>query len=131
MQCSDGVIRQIRKIFKDQVGTYQGLSSHFSGDGFPDMLFDVHVVSQPQFVEWAVNTARSDQVLNEASYRKLSEQSIEKNATVFRLDDPELFDKITSQRIPPGPGPQLATDSAKTSSGAVDSKPSGGADDAR
>src|SRR5215475_9749363 len=34
----------------DQVGTYRGLSSHFSGDGFPDMLFDVHVVSQPEFL---------------------------------------------------------------------------------
>jgi cytochrome o ubiquinol oxidase subunit 2 len=33
----------------DTVGDYQGLSAHFSGDGFPDMLFDVHVVSQTDF----------------------------------------------------------------------------------
>src|SRR5450432_778696 len=26
----------------DKEGIYQGISSHFSGDGFPDMMFDVH-----------------------------------------------------------------------------------------
>jgi cytochrome o ubiquinol oxidase subunit 2 len=117
----------------DQVGTFQGLSSHFSGDGFPSMLFDVHVVSQPEFVEWSVNTGHSDQVLNEASYRKLTEQSIERNVTNYRLDDPELFDKITSQRIPPGPGPRIAADAAKPDTAVLgsDSKASSGANDVR
>jgi cytochrome o ubiquinol oxidase subunit II len=116
----------------DEVGIYQGLSSHFSGDGFPDMLFDVHVVSQPEFSEWAIDTHRGDRVLDEATYRKLTEQSIEKNPTSFRLDDPELFNNITSQRIPPGPGPQLTADSSKPKSGAADpAKPSGGVNDAR
>src|SRR5262249_45162181 len=107
----NGMVNRL-ELRADQVGTLQGLSSHFSGDGFPDMLFDVQVVPQPQFLEWAASTARSDQVLDEASYRKLAEQSIEKKVTNFRLDDPELFDKITSQRIPPGLGPQRTTDSA-------------------
>jgi cytochrome o ubiquinol oxidase subunit 2 len=120
----------------DQVGTLQGLSSHFSGDGFPSMLFDVHVVSQPDFVDWTVNTAHSGQVLNEARYRELTEQSIERTVTNYRLDDPELFDKITSQRIPPGPGPRIAADAAKpdstvSGSGASDSDASSGAHDAR
>src|SRR6201991_680208 len=69
----NGMVTRL-ELRADQVGDYQGLSSHFSGEGFPDMLFDVHVVSQPQFSEWAVNTARSNQVLDEASYRKLTRQ---------------------------------------------------------
>src|ERR1700742_4957158 len=42
----------------DEVGTYQGLSSHFSGDGFPSMMFDVHVVSQTDFSDFATKTAK-------------------------------------------------------------------------
>ncbi len=33
----------------DNEGDLQGLSGHFSGDGFPSMMFDVHVVSQLAF----------------------------------------------------------------------------------
>jgi cytochrome o ubiquinol oxidase subunit II len=127
----NGMVTRL-ELRADQVGNYQGLSSHFSGDGFPDMLFDVHVLPQLQFSEWTASTARSDQVMDEANYTKLARQSIEKNATNYRLDDPELFDKITSQRIPPGPGPQLTADSAKPESTAAElAKPGSGANDAR
>jgi cytochrome o ubiquinol oxidase subunit II len=102
----------------DQEGDYQGLSAHFSGDGFPDMMFDVHVVSPLAFPDWVANTARGDQVLNEESYSKLAQQSIAAARTGYRLDDPELFGKIATQQIPPGPGPQLTTNLAKPDSGA-------------
>jgi cytochrome o ubiquinol oxidase subunit 2 len=102
----------------DREGNYQGLSAHFSGDGFPDMLFDVHVISPLAFPDWAATTARSDQVLNADSYNKLAQQSIETTKTGYRLDDPELFSKIATQKIPPGPGPQLTTNLAKPESGA-------------
>src|ERR1700730_15901820 len=36
----------------DQEGDLQGLSAHFSGDGFPAMLFDVHVISPLAFPDW-------------------------------------------------------------------------------
>jgi cytochrome o ubiquinol oxidase subunit 2 len=102
----------------DQDGDYQGLSAHFSGDGFPDMLFDVHVVSPAVFPDWAANPARGDQVLNEDAYTKLAQQSVEKTRLSYRLADPELFGKIATQHIPPGPGPQLTTNLAKPDSGA-------------
>src|SRR6202011_3242618 len=59
----------------DNEGTYQGLAAHFSGDGFPDMLFDVHVVSQLAFPDWVASTSRTDRVLNRDSYEKLARQS--------------------------------------------------------
>jgi cytochrome o ubiquinol oxidase subunit II len=91
----------------DEVGTYQGLSSHFSGDGFSDMAFDVHVVSQNEFSDWAKKTAHSDGTLNADSYAELIKQSVPKGKPVYRLEDPELFLDIATQRIPPGTGPEL------------------------
>ena len=41
----------------DEPGTFQGLSAHFSGDGFSDMHFDVHVVPPDEFADW-VDAAR-------------------------------------------------------------------------
>ncbi|WP_024507793.1 ubiquinol oxidase subunit II [Bradyrhizobium sp. ARR65] len=93
----------------DQEGDLQGLSAHFSGDGFPNMLFDVHVISPLDFPNWVAATARSGNVLNEDSYKKLTEQSIETGRPTYRLDDPRLFDDIATLRIPPGPGPQLTS----------------------
>ncbi|MGA7807447.1 cytochrome ubiquinol oxidase subunit II [Bradyrhizobium sp.] len=113
----NGMVTRL-ELRADEVGNYQGLSSHFSGDGFPDMLFDVQVMSQPQFSDWASSTERSGQALNADVYRKLSEQSIETTKTKYRLDDPELFQAIATQRIPPGPGPRLTTNLARPESGA-------------
>ena len=100
----------------DQAGDLQGLSAHFSGDGFPDMLFDVHVVSPLDFPKWVEATAKSDSVLNADAYKKLSQQSIETGRPTYRLDDPRLFNDIATLRIPPGPGPQLTDNVAKSKS---------------
>jgi len=106
----------------DNEGNYQGLSAHFSGDGFPDMLFDVHVVSQLAFPDWVASTARTDQVLNADSYGKLARQTVEKSRPTYRLDDPRLFEAIATQRIAPGPGPKLTTESAQSYIGAPDAR---------
>src|ERR1700675_1213145 len=55
----NGMVTRL-ELRADRVGNYHGLSAHFSGDGFPDMLFDVHVVSPTDFATWATSTARSD-----------------------------------------------------------------------
>jgi cytochrome o ubiquinol oxidase subunit II len=101
----NGMVTRL-ELRADGVGDYQGLSSHFSGDGFPDMLFDVHVVSQPEFASWASSAARGDRALNNDSYKELLAQSVPKDKPSYRLDDPELFQAIATQKIPPGPGPQ-------------------------
>ena len=44
----NGMVTRL-ELRADEVGDYQGLSAHFSGDGFPDMLFDVHVVVADRF----------------------------------------------------------------------------------
>jgi len=104
----NGMVTRL-ELRADEVGNYQGLSAHFSGDGFPDMMFDVHVVSQPDFASWASGTVRSDNVLNAEVYRKqLLKQSVPKDKPAWRLDEPLLFHDIATQKIPPGPGPREA-----------------------
>src|ERR1700748_1733189 len=55
----NGMVTQLN-LRADQVGNLQGLSAHFSGDGFPSMLFDVNVVSQPDFAGFASATVMSE-----------------------------------------------------------------------
>jgi cytochrome o ubiquinol oxidase subunit 2 len=106
----------------DNEGNFQGLSAHFSGDGFPDMLFDVHVISPLAFPDWVASTARSNQVLNADSYGKLARQSIETGRPTYRLEDPRLFGAIVMQQIPPGPGPHITSESAQSYLGAADAR---------
>jgi cytochrome o ubiquinol oxidase subunit 2 len=97
----------------DEEGNYQGLSAHFSGDGFPGMMFDVHVISPLDFPNWVEATAKSGNVLNADAYKQLAQQSIETGRPTYRLPDPSLFNEIATQRIPPSPGPQIADNPAK------------------
>ena len=106
----------------DNEGKLQGLSAHFSGDGFPDMLFDVNVISPLSFPDWVAATAKTDAALNEESYKKLMQQGIEKSRLTFRLDDPRLFDLISTQHIPPGPGPELLSDAGRPHGGGHDAR---------
>jgi cytochrome o ubiquinol oxidase subunit II len=106
----------------DNEGKLQGLSAHFSGDGFPDMMFDVNVISPLAFPDWVANAAKTDQVLNEDSYKKLMQQGTEKGRPVYRLEDPRLFDLIATQHIPPGPGPQLTSNAGRGRSGESDAR---------
>jgi cytochrome o ubiquinol oxidase subunit II len=117
----NGMITRLN-LRADQEGNLQGLSAHFSGDGFPAMLFDVHVISPLDFPNWVVKTAQSGNVLNADSYKQLMQQSVEPGRPTYRLDDPRLFDDITTQRIPPGPGPQLTTNLARPQSGAINAR---------
>ena len=50
---------------------------------------------------------KSDNALDEKSYGELIKQSVPKDKAVYKLTDPELFQKIATQSIAPGPGPEL------------------------
>ncbi len=102
----------------DQEGTFKGIASQFSGDGFPQMMFDVHVISPLDFPNWVASAAKSDRVLNEDSFRQLARQSVETVNATFRLEDPRLFEDIATQKIPPAPGPKVTTDAAESYIGA-------------
>ncbi|MDB5657358.1 MAG: ubiquinol oxidase subunit [Tardiphaga sp.] len=98
----------------DRPGAYHGLSSHFSGDGFADMNFQVHALPAAEFETWAQGAAKSQDALDGDGYTALTRQSSKVAPSTFRLADAGLYDAIVAQKMSPGPGPQL--DGAKESS---------------
>ena len=101
----------------DRPGTFEGLSAHFSGDGFSDMHFDVHVVPSEQFSKWAQEASRAEKSLDEASYSEIARPSTKSQPAVYRLADPQLFHAIVTQKLPPSPGFQAGVKGADLPAG--------------
>jgi cytochrome o ubiquinol oxidase subunit 2 len=89
----------------DTAGTYYGMSSHYSGDGFANMNFPVHVVSADQFSRWAADASNAKDALDKPGYIELAKQGSQLAPATWRLGDPELFQLIATQAIAAGPGP--------------------------
>jgi cytochrome o ubiquinol oxidase subunit 2 len=84
-----------------------GRSAHFSGDGFSDMDFQVHSVTPTQFAAWAQGAkGGTGQMLDQAAYAQLAKQSQKVPPITFRGVDPQLFQAIAAQTLPPAPGPE-------------------------
>ena len=60
----------------DAAGTFRGQSSHFSGDGFSGMHFEVMAVPAEQFAAWVEATRNTGPTLDAASYTGLAKQSM-------------------------------------------------------
>lgn len=92
----------------DEPGTYHGLSSHYSGDGFSDMHFDVRAVPSDQFNDWVTATRNTGPALDAANYKALTKQSIAVAPSTYRDVDAGLYQAVVTQELPPGPGPKPA-----------------------
>ena len=90
-------------------GNFHGLSSHFSGDGFAGMGFEVRAVPPDQFAGWVHATQAAGPALDKTSYTDLAKQSINVQPFTYSHADPGLFQDIVSQKLPPGPGPDATT----------------------
>jgi cytochrome o ubiquinol oxidase subunit 2 len=88
----------------DRQGVYDGLSSHFSGDGFPGMTFKVHTVPPKQFAAWAQGARGQGQVLDEKSYAELAKPSSYVKPITYGAVTPGLFDAIMMNRPLKKPG---------------------------
>lgn len=106
----------------DSPGTFGGRSAHFSGDGFPDMRFDVHVVSPADFSKWTQDASVTDKSLDEQSYQQIAKPSINDEPAIYRLTDPALFQSIATQKIAPSPGAQAGVKGAALPAGVADAR---------
>jgi len=106
----------------DQPGTFQGLSSHFSGDGFSGMHFDVHVLAMDQFSKWAADGPRSGKKLDETSYGEIAKASMNDAPALYMLADPGLFQSIVTQKVPPSTGAQSGVKGASLPAGVADAR---------
>jgi cytochrome o ubiquinol oxidase subunit 2 len=93
-------------LMADRPGTFRGQSSHFSGDGFSDMEFQVKAVSPADFSAWAQGAGRAGPTLDGAAYAGLSKQSQAVQPFTYRAVQPDLFNAIATRSAPPGPGPE-------------------------
>jgi cytochrome o ubiquinol oxidase subunit II len=91
----------------DKIGTYHGEAAHFSGDGFPDMWFKVHVVSAPDFAAWLQKNDNGP-ALDAKRYLQMEKPTQGTPPAIFKLADPNLFAAILTQKLPPAPGPNPA-----------------------
>ena len=90
-------------------GTFRGLATQLSGDGFADMHFEVVAKTPPEFYDWLGQTRGSGEDLTPARYIELSKQSVLPEPITFKTVEDGLFDKILDQTLPPGPGPIAET----------------------
>ncbi len=107
----NGMVTQLH-LSADRPGTYHGLSSHFSGDGFSGMQFDVQALPAEAFAGWVSATRGDGPSLSAQSYAELARQSIGVAPFAYRHVDAGLFSKIVTRSLPPGPGPAHRTDPA-------------------
>ena len=106
----------------DRLGTFQGLSAQFSGDGFADMHFDGHVVPSEQFPKWAEDASNAGKPLDAQSYQQIAKPSMKNEPAIYRLADPDLFRSIATQKIPPSPGAQAGVKGASPQMEALDAR---------
>jgi cytochrome o ubiquinol oxidase subunit II len=100
----------------DTPGTFAGLSSHYSGDGFSGMHFKVRAVPADQFSAWVDATRKTGPTLNAETYAALAKQSLNVAPSTYRAADAGLFAQIVTQNLPPGPGPTTGRPDVSVSS---------------
>jgi cytochrome o ubiquinol oxidase subunit 2 len=101
-----GMVSQLY-LQADRPGVLFGQSSHFSGDGFSDMQFQVKSVAPADFTAWAQGAHSGGPALDQAAYLSLEQQSRAVRPFTYSSVDPQLFMAVATQRIAPGPGPAL------------------------
>ena len=89
----------------DRQGSFNGLSGHFSGDGFPGMQFQVRSLPPEQFAAWAQGSRGKGLALDGPAYAELSKPSSYVKPITYGAVAPGLFDAIVANRVPPNPVP--------------------------
>jgi cytochrome o ubiquinol oxidase subunit 2 len=100
-----GMVSQLN-LQADKPGNMYGESTQFSGDGFSDMMFQVHSVPAAAFAGWAQGARGAGPALDQAAFTALERQSQADKPATFGAVDPGLFQAIATQKIAPGPGPE-------------------------
>jgi cytochrome o ubiquinol oxidase subunit 2 len=77
----------------DEAGIYAGRSAQFSGDGFSDMLFEVHATSDEEFSRWVSTAQQGSDSLDAKAYAGLLEPSHAHPHKIFSSVESGLFDR--------------------------------------
>lgn len=80
-------------LMADTPGDYRGVSSNISGKGFADMRFTAKALEKADFEKWLLRASQSSKRLDQSSYDRLAKPAASQ-VTWYRLDQPELYDRI-------------------------------------
>jgi cytochrome o ubiquinol oxidase subunit 2 len=87
-------------LVADQPGTYRGLNSQFSGDGFSGMHFDAVATSGQGFADWVKEVKQSRSTLDGTGFAKLEIPSENTPVQYFARVKPGLFDDVIMKYMP-------------------------------
>ncbi len=96
-----GGMRTRLNLIVGKTGTYHGLSTSFSGEGFSDMNFIVKVSSADQFRRWTQHIKKLGKPLTWATYNKLTAPSEHNHAEYFSTVSPKMFYHVIAKYTKP------------------------------
>ena len=83
----------------DRQGAFDGLSGHFSGDGFPGMEFKVRSLPADQFGSWAQGARGQGPALDGRAYAELSKPSSYVRPMTYGAVAPGLYEAIVADKV--------------------------------
>jgi len=95
-----GMISQLH-LEADRPGEFLGLSSQFSGEGFPTMMFKVKAVSTGDYAKWIADVQAAGSPLDRTVYAELVKPSMAVPPRTFAPVERGLFDVIIDQTVRP------------------------------
>lgn len=81
-------------------GSFPGMSSMYTGDGFSDMKFIMHAVGAAQFATW-VERARGAKALDASAYAELLRPEVVTEPQIFSMVEPGMYEHILRLAAPP------------------------------
>lgn len=81
----------------DKPGRYQGLSAHYSGEGFSQMMFYADALPPARFADWVARTRAAGPVLDAPTYLQMIKQQSTSRQYTFRAVAPGLYDAALRQ----------------------------------
>jgi cytochrome o ubiquinol oxidase subunit II len=95
-------------LIADQPGTFDGLSTNFSGAGFPDMKFTATASSPAEFDAWVAKVKASGNKLGLDNYADLAKPSSKDPVKYFATVEPVLFTAVLDKYMDKSSGLKLA-----------------------
>ena len=96
-----GMESQLHAVL-NRPGTFEGMSTNYSGAGFSDMRFRLHGVDEAGFAAWVAAARGSGKTLDLTSYRQLEKPSEKVPPARFAAVPGDLYQRILERCIEPG-----------------------------
>lgn len=94
-------------LIANEIGTYPGLSTNFSGAGFAGMHFNVDVFSQPNFEAWVSKIKQVPKKLTLHGYQHLSQPSENNTIQYYSAAETGIFNYSMMKYMMPMAAPEV------------------------